>query len=141
MLGTERVFLFVQMVWKLFMNLQASFSDENSVQKCTYSVRVMWKKLVKFTALWDRYIFILRDQLLWKSAVYNFEYNKSFVCVCQNHIHVFTTMVAASIYAFHHGRKDVLWCSVCVRQVINPCRLDSVCVSNIVLHYDYMTNL
>ena len=74
-------------------------------------------------------------------AVYNFEYNKSFVCVCQNHIHVVTTMVAANIYAFHHGRKGILWCSVCVRQVINPCRLDSVCVSNIVLHYDYMTNL
>lgn len=76
-----------------------------------------------------------------KHLVYNFEYNKLFVCVCQNHIHVVTTMVAASIYAFHHGRKDILWCSVCVRQVINPCGLESVCVSNIVLHYDYVTNL
>jgi len=37
----EGVFFFVQMVWKLFMNLQTFFSDENSVQKCTYSIWVM----------------------------------------------------------------------------------------------------
>jgi hypothetical protein len=50
-------------------------------------------------------------------------------------------MVAASIYVFHHGRKEVLWGSVCVRQVIDPCGLDSVWVSNVVLPSDYVENV
>jgi hypothetical protein len=42
-------------------------------------------------------------------------------------------MVAASISVFHRGRRDILLCSVCVRQVTGICGMGFVWVSNLIL--------
>jgi hypothetical protein len=64
-------------------------------------------------------------------------YNAIFVFF-QNHICAISIMVAANTSAFHHGRKAILWCSVCVRPVTDLCQMGVVWVSNLVISSNYL---